>query len=426
MGNEKIMNSRMQQKHDIEANWNKADNFYPKAGEIIVYDPDETHDYPRVKIGDGEHLLKDLPFTTDFLLNGIRFNTDASLTIPEEYYITVDKGYINEEDGSWIEVMEEVKVGEASLSMDKNSILLNYNYDDRGMSGFSSEKSENSFLELTKDNIKMHKDKIQSGTSEPTHDLNINLDSIELTKTVYYDGGTAVPELKDKTSINPGSILVSQTPVEGWYAPQTGDNTITIDPLTGITITEYYDTEFEGTYGADTETATITARSFNNKAEKSDVNTLNEKVQALSSVGLKREIVSALPDIEDAKENAIYMVGVGEGYSMPTSIIMHCGEHDETFTLDVSDEAIFHSMFDNQPEGQYIFTEVDINDGVIYGNFSCPEGATITRPTEGSSMHDYGINPASDVCCSAYYKTITVTIKTFYSSYDEYMYISAD
>ena len=62
---DKILNTRIQQKHDIEANWLKAENFTPKAGEIIVYDPDENYDYQRIKIGDGERLLSNLPFITE-------------------------------------------------------------------------------------------------------------------------------------------------------------------------------------------------------------------------------------------------------------------------------------------------------------------------------------------------------------------------
>lgn len=59
---EKTLFTRVQQKHDIEANWMKAVNFAPKVGEIIVYDPDSNHTYSRVKIGDGVTLVSDLPF----------------------------------------------------------------------------------------------------------------------------------------------------------------------------------------------------------------------------------------------------------------------------------------------------------------------------------------------------------------------------
>ena len=62
MANEKNINSRIQHKHDTEANWNKATNFSPKQGEIIVYDIDETYNYERIKIGDGTTKINDLPF----------------------------------------------------------------------------------------------------------------------------------------------------------------------------------------------------------------------------------------------------------------------------------------------------------------------------------------------------------------------------
>lgn len=61
---EKTMKARVQHKHDIEANWLKATNFIPLASEIIVYDPDENYDYPRIKIGDGKTNINALPFVT--------------------------------------------------------------------------------------------------------------------------------------------------------------------------------------------------------------------------------------------------------------------------------------------------------------------------------------------------------------------------
>ena len=57
----KKFNGRLQLKHDTEANWIKAVNFIPLAGEIIIYDADDI--YPvRVKIGDGTTKVNDLPF----------------------------------------------------------------------------------------------------------------------------------------------------------------------------------------------------------------------------------------------------------------------------------------------------------------------------------------------------------------------------
>ena len=58
---EKNFNARFKQKHDVEANWAKA-TFAPLAGEFIVYDADENNSTPRIKIGDGETQINDLPF----------------------------------------------------------------------------------------------------------------------------------------------------------------------------------------------------------------------------------------------------------------------------------------------------------------------------------------------------------------------------
>ena len=62
MATEKNINARIVCKHDIEANWNQATNFTPKAGELILYDPDATYDFTRIKIGDGSTNVNDLPF----------------------------------------------------------------------------------------------------------------------------------------------------------------------------------------------------------------------------------------------------------------------------------------------------------------------------------------------------------------------------
>ena len=59
---EKTAKLRIKQKHDTEANWKKATNFRPEAGELIVYDADNTHSAPRFKVGDGTKLVNALPF----------------------------------------------------------------------------------------------------------------------------------------------------------------------------------------------------------------------------------------------------------------------------------------------------------------------------------------------------------------------------
>lgn len=71
MAKEKIISGRITQKHDIEENWLKAENFIPKAGEVIVYDVDDVHKFPRLKVGDGFTVVSNLPFlaSDDFSWN---------------------------------------------------------------------------------------------------------------------------------------------------------------------------------------------------------------------------------------------------------------------------------------------------------------------------------------------------------------------
>ena len=61
---EKNFNARFKQKHDIEANWANA-TFAPLAGEIIIYDKDANNPLPRLKIGDGETQINNLPFVDE-------------------------------------------------------------------------------------------------------------------------------------------------------------------------------------------------------------------------------------------------------------------------------------------------------------------------------------------------------------------------
>ena len=47
--------------HATEAEWLTL-NYIPKQAEMIIYDPDETHEYPRIKMGDGVTDVILLPF----------------------------------------------------------------------------------------------------------------------------------------------------------------------------------------------------------------------------------------------------------------------------------------------------------------------------------------------------------------------------
>lgn len=54
----KTFQGRIVQKHDTKANWDKAINFIPLKGEIIIYD-----DLNKIKIGDGTTKINDLKFS---------------------------------------------------------------------------------------------------------------------------------------------------------------------------------------------------------------------------------------------------------------------------------------------------------------------------------------------------------------------------
>lgn len=62
---QKRYNSRFVFKGDTEENWNKAIGFIPLARECIVYEVDETHSLPRLKIGDGVTAVQELPFVAN-------------------------------------------------------------------------------------------------------------------------------------------------------------------------------------------------------------------------------------------------------------------------------------------------------------------------------------------------------------------------
>ena len=71
---------RIVNKHDIQANWEKATNFTPMLGEIIVYDVDENFAYERFKIGDGQQNVNALPFADAATLTEAKAYTDAELS----------------------------------------------------------------------------------------------------------------------------------------------------------------------------------------------------------------------------------------------------------------------------------------------------------------------------------------------------------
>ena len=107
MSKEKIVNARLQQKHDLEKNWMLAENFVPKIGELIVYDTETSieditdregkliretlYSYPRLKIGDGVTAVNALLFIDEELNSEIRYAISKKMDKPFEIKFSIDK-----------------------------------------------------------------------------------------------------------------------------------------------------------------------------------------------------------------------------------------------------------------------------------------------------------------------------------------------
>ena len=84
MANEKTIKTRIQLKNDTENNWNKAVNFIPLKGEIIIYSADDSHPFSRLKIGDGDTTVTALPFIDSGTING-KILADVIITGENRY-----------------------------------------------------------------------------------------------------------------------------------------------------------------------------------------------------------------------------------------------------------------------------------------------------------------------------------------------------
>jgi hypothetical protein len=114
MAENKIIQTRIANKHDLEANWQKAVNFVPLRGETIIYDAEVDADgralalpegrtvpytYARMKLGDGVTLVGDLPFiadpaniTTGLGLKTTQTDTRVSIDIDDDVTFIFDAG----------------------------------------------------------------------------------------------------------------------------------------------------------------------------------------------------------------------------------------------------------------------------------------------------------------------------------------------
>ena len=79
----KILKTRIIQKHDTEANWKLVTNFTPLNGEIIIYDEDENYNYKKIKIGNGTDNVNDLDFIKFDGYDNLLLKTEQELTDEE-------------------------------------------------------------------------------------------------------------------------------------------------------------------------------------------------------------------------------------------------------------------------------------------------------------------------------------------------------
>ena len=106
----KTFQGRIVQKHDTEANWEKATNFVPLKGEIIIYD-----DLKKIKIGDGATKVGNLAFINDLdTINGkylplVGGTMTGNLKVGSSSLET--NGYVT---GTWLRTTADTSLGSAA------------------------------------------------------------------------------------------------------------------------------------------------------------------------------------------------------------------------------------------------------------------------------------------------------------------------
>lgn len=94
--------SRIQLKNDTEENWNKAINFIPRKGELIIYNAESSNDnarpFPRLKVGDGVTNVVNLPFFDAGSINGM--TSDTLVAQKTAHTLTFGAGQEYKFDGS--------------------------------------------------------------------------------------------------------------------------------------------------------------------------------------------------------------------------------------------------------------------------------------------------------------------------------------
>jgi len=108
--------TRIQLKNDTEAHWDLATNFVPKQGEVIIYSADDTHPFSRLKVGDGNTTVSNLPFIDAATLNGIKMEFGSTVEWQARLNYIPNKGdilvYTDKETLSDNTTVPGIKIGD--------------------------------------------------------------------------------------------------------------------------------------------------------------------------------------------------------------------------------------------------------------------------------------------------------------------------
>ena len=254
---EKLLQTRIQLKHDIEANWDKATAFKPKAGEIIIYDVDTNHNLPRLKVGNGNTVVKNLPFVGELTTADVESligYTPSQVTITSDigpYTLTVKTGDGNTEetfniplttDSKYgvVKVGGNISVSDGTISLTKTNVIAALGYTPATQNAASGGDSGSSGLMTAEDKAKL--DAIEAEANKYVLPVaSSTLGGVKTTSTVQNTTGltptpiiNGIPYYKDsKTSLS--DLGITATADELNKLDGVNATTAEINKLAGLT-----------------------------------------------------------------------------------------------------------------------------------------------------------------------------------------------
>ena len=200
--------ARIINKHDTEANWALAKNFKPLAGEVVVYDVDTNHAYPRFKVGDGKTLVSALPFSTGILENYITETELASALNETTSAINKTIGTIDDEVATHVAATNNPhQVTKAQVGLSNVDNVKQYsasNPPPYGTLTFTG-AVEDSFIASTSKTIEIPTIAGPTGPTGPTGATGANganIVDITVTPTSAQIGGVSIPLINGVTDAN--------------------------------------------------------------------------------------------------------------------------------------------------------------------------------------------------------------------------------